>query len=63
MQNPAAIASLLFPKLVYGAEHPYGRANAGTLESITALSAGDLKSYHDAYYKPNASALIRSPAA
>jgi zinc protease len=58
MQNPAAIASLLFPKLVYGAEHPYGRANAGTLESITALGAGDLKSYHDAYYKPNASALI-----
>jgi zinc protease len=57
-QNPAAAAGVLFPKLLFGADHPYGHPTAGIAESIRALTPADLKAFHDANYTPNGSALI-----
>ena len=57
-QNPAAAAGLTFPKLVYGADHPYGHPVAGTKASIEALTVAELKAFHAANYVPNSSALI-----
>ncbi len=57
-QNPAATAGQLFPKILYGAEHPYGHPSAGTTASITALTPADLKAFHSANYKAGSSALI-----
>jgi zinc protease len=60
LQNPAAAAAQLFPKLLFGESHPYGQPVGGVAESIQAVTAADLKAFHAANYKPNNSALIFS---
>ncbi len=57
-QNPAAAAGLTFPKLLYGADHPYGHPTGGTKASIEALTAPELKAFHETNYRPGSSALI-----
>ena len=50
--NPPAIGSVAFPRLVYGEGHRYGTGLAGTTASVTALTAADLKAFHAANYHP-----------
>jgi zinc protease len=46
----AAIASRLFPRLVYGDAHPYGQnVTEGTLKAITR---DDVVAFHRAYFRP-----------
>jgi zinc protease len=48
--QPAAIASRLFPRLVYGDAHPYGQnVTEGTLKAITR---DDVVAFHRAYFRP-----------
>ena len=56
--NPAAIASLAFPRLLYGTAHRYGTAENGTPDSVKALTADDLRAFHQAQYRPDAAQLI-----
>jgi len=56
--NPAAIASLAFPRLLYGTAHRYGTAENGTPDSVKALTADDLRAFHQAQYRPDAARLI-----
>ncbi len=56
--NPAAIATLAFPRLLYGTTHRYGAAENGTPESVKALTADDLRAFHEAQYRPDAAQLI-----
>jgi predicted Zn-dependent peptidase len=56
--NPAAIASLTFPRLLYGTTHRYGTAENGTPESVKALTTDDLRAFHAAQYRPDAAQLI-----
>jgi zinc protease len=56
--NPAAIASLAFPRLLYGTAHRYGTAENGTPDSVKALTADDLRAFHRARYRPDAAQLI-----
>ena len=56
--NPAAIASLAFPRLLYGTAHRYGTAENGTPESVKAITADDLRAFHQAQYRPDAAQLI-----
>ncbi|MBR9989472.1 MAG: insulinase family protein [Gemmatimonadetes bacterium] len=51
--EPNAIAGTLFSQTLYGADHPYGRADAGTAASLRALTTADLRAFHDRYYRPN----------
>jgi predicted Zn-dependent peptidase len=48
--QPGAIANRVFPRVVYGSEHPYGRVV--TEESLKAVTRADLVAFHKAYYQP-----------
>ncbi|QDL93649.1 insulinase family protein [Paroceanicella profunda] len=45
--DPQSIASKTFRELVFP-DDPYGRSTDGTIESVTALTAADLRAAHDA---------------
>jgi predicted Zn-dependent peptidase len=53
--QPGAIANRVFPRIVYGSAHPYGRVV--TEESLKSVTRADLVAFHAAYYRP-ARALI-----
>jgi zinc protease len=48
--QPSAIASRVFPRIVFGNEHPYGRVV--TEESLKAITRDDIVVFHKAYYQP-----------
>ena len=48
--QPGAIASRVFPRIVYGDAHPYGRVV--TEQSLKAITRDDLVAFHKAYYQP-----------
>ena len=54
--NPAAIANLVYDKILYGENHPYGV----TLSEKTAqaIKREDLQKFHQAFYRPNNAVLI-----
>lgn len=43
--NPQAIAGKTMRNMIYG-DHPYGLPRSGTLESVAAITADDLRAYH-----------------
>jgi zinc protease len=45
-----AIAGRVFPRVLYGDAHPYGRST--TEESIKAITREDVVAFHQAYFKP-----------
>lgn len=51
--EPNAIASTLFSQTLYGADHPYGREDGGTVASLRAMTPGDLRAFHARFYRPN----------
>ena len=48
--QPAAIAGRVFPRIVFGSDHPYGRVV--TEESLKAITRDDIVAFHKAYYQP-----------
>ncbi len=56
--NPAVVASLAFPRLLFGAAHRYGTSEAGTPDSVKAITADDLRAFHTAQYRPDAAELL-----
>ncbi len=56
--SPEAIASLVFQKTLYGANHPYGHALSGDEASLQSLSTEDVRKFYESYLRPNNSALI-----
>ena len=48
--QPATIASRVFPRVLYGAEHPYGRVP--TEASLKAITRDDVVKFHAEYFKP-----------
>jgi zinc protease len=48
--QPGTIASRVFPRVLYGTGHPYGRFT--TEESIKSVTRDDVIAFHRAYYKP-----------
>ncbi len=53
-----AIARVVFPRLVYGDAHPYGRPEQGTPKSVKALTRDDVLALHRRLFVPNNAALI-----
>ncbi|MCD6288008.1 MAG: insulinase family protein, partial [Candidatus Hydrogenedentes bacterium] len=49
--EPASIANVEFPKLVYGASSPWARTS--TIETVNAISRSDLVAFHHKYFVPN----------
>jgi zinc protease len=50
-QQPEILGGKLAARVVYGAEHPYGRYR--TEESVTSVTRDDLVKYHDTWFAPN----------
>jgi zinc protease len=48
--QPGAIAGRVFPKVLYGASHPYGRVV--TEDSIKAITRDDIAAFHSQYFQP-----------
>jgi zinc protease len=53
-----AIANLVFPKLLYGEDHPYGRPNTGTPKSVKGLTRDDIVGFYKTMFVPNNAALV-----
>jgi zinc protease len=56
--DPRSIASLAFPRTVFGLQHRYGMPVNGTPSSVQALAVGDLADYYRANYRPSNAALV-----
>jgi zinc protease len=48
--QPSAIASRVFPRIVFGNEHPYGRVV--TEETLKGITRDDVVAFHKAFYQP-----------
>jgi zinc protease len=48
--QPSAIAGRVFPRVLYGSSHPYGRVQ--TEESIKAITRDDVARFHAQYFQP-----------
>lgn len=56
--QPRAIASVEFSKVLYGSRHPYGIPSMGNEQSLRSFQVGDLQRFHKSYYHPNNATLI-----
>lgn len=57
-ENPQVLASQLFPRLLYGPDHTYGRWPGGAPDSLRVLTVTDLVAFYEAHYRPENAALI-----
>ncbi len=53
-----AIASLVYPTILYGRDNPYGRPAIGTDASVSAMSAADLSAFYRMNFSPTGATLI-----
>jgi zinc protease len=51
-EDPEFLANIVFDRLVYGF-HPYGRPQAGTPETMAALTRDDLVAFHQKWFGAN----------
>jgi zinc protease len=56
--DPEQTAAAVFPRLIYGPEHPYGRPDVGTAESVSALTRDDAIEFHKRFVVPGNAALV-----
>jgi predicted Zn-dependent peptidase len=50
MDRPAGIAQIVYPKLLYTLDHPYGRNI--TEETVNRITRDDIVAFHKAFYQP-----------
>ncbi|MHB1224701.1 MAG: M16 family metallopeptidase [Gemmatimonadaceae bacterium] len=53
-----AIADRVFPAVLYGDDHPYGRPLTGTEATTKAITRADVQRFYDSVYRPNNATLI-----
>ncbi|GAC1347632.1 MAG: hypothetical protein NVSMB23_27230 [Myxococcales bacterium] len=51
--NPAQIARDEMDRLLYGEKHPWGQPSGGTPASLRSIGEGDLRRFHETWYRPN----------
>jgi zinc protease len=56
--RPEWLAQRGFRKLLYGADHPYGRPGDGTTESVKGLTLDDVKKFAGMHYTPAHAKLV-----
>lgn len=58
--RPQSMALRIFPKLIYGKNHPYGLpfTGSGTEISVAKLTTNDLTEFHETWFKPNNATLL-----
>lgn len=53
--NPNAVASRVFNRILYGENHILGHTLSGTVESVSAITMDDLKSFYNKNFSPSVS--------
>ncbi|HEX6057389.1 MAG TPA: pitrilysin family protein [Gemmatimonadaceae bacterium] len=53
-----AIADIAYANIVFGGEHPYGRAMMGTEATVARITRDDARRFHRTYFRPNNATLI-----
>lgn len=58
--QPIGMALRVLPTLMYGDGHAYAMplSGTGTIESVTAMSTDDLRTFHDTWVRPNNATLL-----
>ena len=56
--DPSAVATPAFTRVVYGDEHRYGTSALGTTATLAAFTAAELREFHAARYRPSNATLI-----
>ncbi|HHK42314.1 MAG TPA: insulinase family protein [Planctomycetaceae bacterium] len=56
--NPQAIAARVFPRLLYGPDHPFGRPAAGFTQTVSELKTDDVRTFYQKYLRPRGAALV-----
>ena len=57
--SPSTVASLAFPRVLWGLSHRYGTSSGGTETSLKEMTVADLRAFHAKFYQPaNAHLLI-----
>ncbi|MBL4616860.1 MAG: insulinase family protein [Robiginitomaculum sp.] len=57
-KNPAATATNVFRKLVYGKNNAFAWPAGGVSQSVASITLDDVKAYHAANYTPSGAAII-----
>jgi len=58
LDRAEGISGVVFPRLLYGLEHPYGRPDLGTLKTVQSLTREDVVAFHKALFLPNNASLV-----
>lgn len=58
--EPFGMATRVFPKILYGAGHPYGNplSGSGYESSLKTITLDDVRNFYDTWVKPNNSTLV-----
>jgi predicted Zn-dependent peptidase len=56
--QPGAINSVAFNSILFGKEHPYGRPNLGTEQSLRSMRVEDLREFYSAYFHAGNATLV-----
>ncbi len=56
--DPAAIASLVYDKLIYGDNHIFSVPTSGVTETVENITLEDVKSFYKNYYSPSVGELV-----
>jgi len=56
--TPAAVASRVFRRLAYGADHILAENNTGSLKTAEAITLDDLKDYYKQYLSPSLAQIV-----
>ena len=51
-------AAAVFPRLIYGPDHPYGRPDAGTARSVESITRDDAVAFYKRIMVPGNAALV-----
>jgi zinc protease len=57
-EDAGALAEVAFARALYGPDHPYGRSNLGTEESMQRIGEADLREFWQRWFRPDNAALV-----
>jgi len=57
-EDAGTLAEVAFRRALYGTDHPYGRSNLGTEESMQRIGEADLRDFWRRWFRPDNAALI-----
>ena len=57
-QNPAAVASQVYSRLLYGDEHIYSVPTSGLEETVSRITVEDVRSFYESYMSPEITEVV-----